>query len=44
MDRFSTFRRVVEAIATAFAVVLGLTPDPTLLPVKKRSDTLTRIP
>jgi hypothetical protein len=27
-------RRVIDAVATALAVVLGLTPDPTHVPVR----------
>lgn len=38
MHHLHTLRRVIEAIATAIGVVLGLTPDPTLAPVKKTSD------
>lgn len=29
-----TIRRVVEALATALGVVLGLVPDPTTIPVR----------
>jgi hypothetical protein len=38
MHLISTLRRVAEAILTAVGVVVGLTPDPTRLPVRVRAE------
>ena len=38
MHLISTLRRVVEAILTAVGVVVGLTPDPTRIPIRIRAD------
>jgi len=39
MEILNTLRRIADAIVTAFAVVLGLVPDPTTaVPVKTHID------
>jgi hypothetical protein len=38
MHLISTLRRVAEALLTAIGVVVGLTPDPTHIPVRIRAD------
>ena len=35
MRLLATIRRIFDALATAIGVVLGLTPDPTLVPVER---------
>jgi hypothetical protein len=34
MQLFETIRRILDALATAAGVVLGLVPDPTAVPVE----------
>jgi hypothetical protein len=38
MQLIATIRRIAEAIITAVGVVVGLTPDPTRIPVPVRVD------
>jgi hypothetical protein len=34
MDHIATIRRIIDALITGFAVVFGLMPDPTRVPVE----------
>ncbi|HLJ66855.1 MAG TPA: hypothetical protein VKX16_05800 [Chloroflexota bacterium] len=38
MNLLSNLRRIADALLTALAVVIGLTPDPTQSPVPVRAD------
>ncbi|HEX8919487.1 MAG TPA: hypothetical protein VF898_13370 [Chloroflexota bacterium] len=41
MHFLSLIRRLLDALLTALAVVLGLTPDPTMIPVRQESRRLS---